>query len=82
MKTHLHLNLRCPQCNTRLSASTNADGATESPKPGDISICAQCLELLEYQTDMTFASVDVTTLQPEVQKLILTALSQAHRFRR
>jgi len=42
----------CPSCGENLNASVGI-GPTQSPQPGDISLCAYCLRYLVYCDDMT-----------------------------
>lgn len=36
----------CPNCGTPLNAAANFDG--KQPKPGDYSICVECVAFLQY----------------------------------
>lgn len=46
-------NSTCPTCTKTLDAFTSADLDDARPKPSDVSVCAYCGELLEYQSDLT-----------------------------
>lgn len=42
----------CPHCDHPLDAATRV-GDNFRPKPGDITICLKCSEILVFQPDMT-----------------------------
>jgi hypothetical protein len=41
---------KCPACGTKLDAASSHDKI--SPEPGDISVCAECGEILEFDREM------------------------------
>jgi len=45
------------------------------PKQGDITICMTCTALLEFDKDISPATVDIKSLEPEVQDLIVAAIA-------
>ncbi len=56
MKTTRFKNNDCPSCGFMLNA---ADGVNhgEAPMPGDITICINCTELLEFSDDMSLVKL-------------------------
>lgn len=42
---------RCPYCGTQLDAATKLDRAI-MPKPGDISVCIKCAQVLVFADDL------------------------------
>lgn len=54
----------CPSCSTPVDGATGVSGA-RLPESGDISICAYCFEVAQYDHLLQLAPCDVTTLQPE-----------------
>jgi hypothetical protein len=44
---------RCPQCNYKLTGASIAHGEDAAPSEGDFSICANCGQLLVFQSDVT-----------------------------
>ncbi len=46
---------RCPACMKSLTGATSFDDAT--PSPGDLSICVYCMNVLQFQTDLTVRSL-------------------------
>jgi hypothetical protein len=46
----------CPKCNTQLNGASDPIGEAV-PKPGDLSVCIYCAELLVFNTDMTLRSL-------------------------
>ena len=43
----------CPKCFTILSAATNMDDENLRPKPGDVTVCLYCAEVLVFNEDLT-----------------------------
>lgn len=38
----------CPHCQVELGGAMNADGSSESPQIGDITVCAYCANYLQF----------------------------------
>lgn len=55
----------CPSCGTKLDGWTALDKG--QPKPGDITICLECVTVLVFGEGLTLAKPD------EVQEIILKA---------
>lgn len=55
--THKMHKQHCCACNKLIDAATSADGDSEPPGPGDITICVYCGEVLEYQDNMDIAKL-------------------------
>jgi hypothetical protein len=43
----------CPECGFKMTATTEAHGSTEPPRPGDVSICFGCNSIHVFGNDMT-----------------------------
>ena len=60
-----HVNLeesKCPKCDKTLDAATAVDGSGARPRPGDLSLCIACGEILTFADDMAVVSCDVSKL--------------------
>lgn len=54
----------CPFCKTTLTAATSIDLENPAvPNPGDVSICFECGEILQYTSDMALEPVDKSRLR-------------------
>ena len=49
----------CPVCSYEADCATDIDGSDARPKAGDLTICIQCGEILEYLKDLTPSKVSV-----------------------
>lgn len=73
---------RCPQCGALMDGATGLTG-DRAPRPGDISICVYCQEILQFQPDGTLERIPVEVLadlalkQPRFYSLLLKAQSLA-----
>lgn len=47
----------CPKCGAFLEMATSIDDSKERPKPGDLSVCIYCGEVLEFGPDMVVSSI-------------------------
>jgi hypothetical protein len=59
----------CPYCETRLDAATNL-AKVIMPKPGDISVCIQCAQILIFADDLTLRKplpADKITITDEIK---------------
>lgn len=52
-----HSPTTCPDCGTRIDASTSITEGGPVPKPGDLTLCAEC------QSVLTFTSVEPLVLE-------------------
>ncbi len=62
---------QCPTCETLLDATTamNADANTR-PAAGDVTLCAYCGELCEFDSETRMHKINIKELEPEVQDVI------------
>lgn len=61
----------CPTCGYKFDASTIVEGSARSIQPGDISLCMQCGEVLEYNATMQMVVSDYRDSEVlKVQKLL------------
>jgi hypothetical protein len=59
----------CPACQATLDAATDSAGGDAVPKPGDLTICIHCTEVLQFDAERvpvqvapaTLAALDVKT---------------------
>lgn len=42
---------RCPACGHAVNAAADVGGEQHAPKPGDVSVCIYCAELLVFTED-------------------------------
>ena len=47
----------CPECNTELNAATGI-GHEYTPSKDDITVCAECGEILQFNEDLSLRSID------------------------
>jgi hypothetical protein len=65
----------CPVCNTILDAATAVDGTPDViPSVGDISLCASCTSVLEFDDNLALAVIDIKTLPQDTQDEIVHAV--------
>ena len=72
LKTHPH----CPSCDKTLNGWS--DQLKETPRPGDLTVCVYCSEILEFTAEMglqsasaeTIADVDFVELQ-HINEIVL-----------
>lgn len=66
----------CPNCLETLTHATtiNSDVAI-MPTAGDVTVCATCVSLLEFDENLKPFVCDIRTLEPEVQEIIEEAMS-------
>jgi hypothetical protein len=69
----------CPRCGYTLDAATHSEGLERKPKPGDITMCAQCQLPLQFGEGLKLESLDLDELEKEhpleaaqMRKLIAT----------
>ena len=72
----------CPSCSTKLDAATSVEGAV--PKPGDLSVCVECGEVLQFTNDFSLERMpeEVWDQLPKKQQEFLRMTSDHFRKRR
>jgi hypothetical protein len=67
----------CPMCNAKLDAATHLPGKAV-PKPGDVSVCAGCGELLQFTDRMGLEKMEQEKLAQlsKQDRLVLERASQ------
>jgi|SRR5277367_1643086 len=75
----------CPTCRYRTDSATCAKNSRLRPKPGDLTVCLNCGEVLEFQNDMKMKLATVSALMAcgeELHALIVKAQSliRSNRF--
>ncbi len=50
----------CPNCGTPLNAAANFDG--KQPKPGDYSICVECVAFLQFDDNLIYTHLTMDDL--------------------
>lgn len=73
---------QCPYCETKLDAATDLETVV-MPKPGDISICIKCAQLLIFTDDLTLrkpipADEIVITDQIRLYQQAVRAIDRRH----
>lgn len=54
---------KCPVCSHVLDSATGVPGQGDArPKPGDLSVCLKCGEVLEFAADMSITVASVASL--------------------
>lgn len=66
---------QCPCCESTLDAATSVN-CNASPRPGDVTVCFYCAAPLEFTGDLGFEKIDIKTMEPEVQDLIVMLVAQ------
>jgi hypothetical protein len=56
---HHHIPSNCPNCSALLDGITPITDKDIKPKPGDVSICFECCEFLEFANDLTLKMLDL-----------------------
>ena len=66
---------RCPSCNHKLDAATNADARDDArPNPGDLCVCAHCGEIAAYTETMELRVLSLGELLDLPHEVIRPAL--------
>lgn len=83
MITTRHVLSLCPRCGKELDASSHPQDS--QPSPGDISVCAYCCAVLEYDSGLKLVATDLDSLPIElriqVRRYIAALRSQGSPFR-
>jgi hypothetical protein len=62
---------RCPSCGYLADAATPVRGMSEAvPKPGDITMCIRCGNVLKFGQSLDLLPVDVDTLPAETRRTL------------
>jgi hypothetical protein len=67
---------RCPKCDHVLDAATPAVGPSRKPRPGDLSVCLNCANLLTFKADLLVRTLTLDELEridPRTALLLLEA---------
>src|SRR5438045_5022738 len=79
----------CPRCGYTLdTAGSTPEDAGWRPRPGDFSVCMNCLQLLAYNDDLTVRAVSLDEkiaailAQPELGEQIATIEANIRRMHR
>jgi hypothetical protein len=59
---------RCPWCDKRLDAVTDADVHERGPDPGDLTICIQCASLLRLDGNLIPQKIAPAELQQLIRE--------------
>lgn len=77
----------CPVCQEHLDRATAMNSEEPvMPSPGDVTLCATCVSLLEFDEDLKPHQINIKELEPEVQDIIavmmvkLQAINAARRY--
>lgn len=81
MKTTRHKLTRCPHCDHKLDASSSANVADATPRPGDFSMCWGCASILRYRHNLSLGVCAPWELEELEQPDRLLLLSMAARRR-
>jgi hypothetical protein len=71
----------CPTCESKLDAATAFDDSGATARPGDVTICVYCNEILEFTEELMLVKVDITTLPAELQDQLAMVIVGASRMR-
>ena len=76
---------RCPGCSKKLDAVTEIPKGNYKPRPGDISICFYCGQILVFDFDLKLQVAqlnDLMTLSPWQHRMLDQAQSKIKRRRK
>lgn len=66
----------CPVCQERLTHATAINSAEPViPEPDDVTVCAECATLIEFDEEMVPRRGDINTLEPDVKAVVSDAIS-------
>lgn len=69
----------CPACQKPINGHTATKGDVSAPVDGDISLCAHCYGVAQYEGG-TLRAVDVETLDQETRDNIKAAIVESKRM--
>lgn len=70
----------CPRCSGILDGYTAMD-LDSTPRPGDVSVCAICLAVLEFTDDLMLVEATVETIEDAGLLEVSEAVNAARRYR-
>lgn len=70
---------RCPYCDYQMDAATAAFKPDASPKPGDVSVCMSCAQILQFDDNLKPAKVVVSDLRREMSEKGFSELMKVQR---
>ena len=53
----------CPTCGYKSDAASNIDDESLVPTPGDLSICINCADYLEYDAELKLIRIQESTIE-------------------
>lgn len=65
---------RCPKCDYKLDGATLALGTICAPKPGDVSVCLNCGQLLVYHDGTLLRQATADEIRDLMQQRALWAM--------
>jgi hypothetical protein len=72
---------KCPVClDVQSHATSINEAAGTMPAAGDVTICATCSALLEFDADLKPFKIDIKSLDQEAQDMIVMALLQLQQY--
>ncbi len=80
MKTYRHVSTTCPRCKMRLNATVDPKGRG-MPRPGDLTICVQCGEILKFDNRLRLRPVTAEQIESLPKATAEELLEQQERFR-
>lgn len=75
--THKVEQQKCPACSHPLNAATSITSNPNHPRPGDITVCFYCGEILTWREDLTLRVIEEHDLSPLscIQRQLLDTVS-------
>lgn len=74
---------KCPWCAAPLDAATDPSGEDVVPRPGDLTICLHCTNVLHFDAQLVPQRVDQATLdalEPGILRMLQQGVALARRF--
>lgn len=65
----------CPSCSKFLDGATGTDNKSTPPKPGDLTICVYCVEVLQYGSTLELSKFNFES-DPELPEETKVKLRQ------
>jgi len=69
---------KCPACSHVLDAATGLEDVTHVPEPGDVTLCINCLELLEFDEKLGLSILDFDRLDDEDKTKVTAWKNRIH----
>lgn len=76
---------KCPCCGHVMNAVTGAEGESESPNPGDVSVCIECTSYLIFDHDLKLQVMtvdEVCELDSEVLYTLTATRNHINKLKR